>query len=269
MKKWLQILIAVLLSTLVVVILYFANIQNDDEYVAYPEINIIVNGENAFLTKKELYKRLHQKNLVYKGQKVNSLNITKIERYIQNMTEVLDVKVFKNIGESWNIEVEIRRPIARIFNKYGQSFYLDELGHVINTSFLYTARVVVVNGDIRDKNLHMTVDKLLSKSEYSLSYCLDDIYRISHYISNHSFFKYQIVQIYREVSGKYVLIPRVGKQKIIFGTANSDLEVKTKFRKLANFYKDGIPYEGWNTYDVFDLSFDNQVVCSKNIEQNI
>ena len=60
-----------------------------------------------------------------------------------------------------------------------------------------------------------------------------------------------------------MLVPRVGEQKIIFGSALSNEEVKVKFRKLADFYKEGIPYEGWSTYDCFNLKYENQVVCSK------
>jgi len=28
-----------------------------------------------------------------------------------------------------------------------------------------------------------------------------------------------------------------------------------------------LPYEGWNAYDCIDLSFENQVVCSKTEEE--
>ena len=267
MKKWMKISIVVLVATLVSTIVYFANEYQNKSLLNNPEIDIIVKGENAFLTKKELYQRLVRKGLIFSGQKVEGLQINRIEKFIKNMTEVLDARVYKGLGKTWNIDVEIRRPIARIFNKYGQSFYLDELGHTISPSYLYTARVVVVTGDIRDKKSSMTVEKLNSNSKYSLNYALDDIFRLSHYIVNNKFFNYQIGQIHLEKTGKYVLIPRVGGQKIIFGSAYSNEEVKVKFRKLADFYKEGLPYEGWNAYDCIDLSFENQVVCSKTEEE--
>ena len=263
MKKWIKILIFVLVTLPVTIVLYFANEYQNKSVINKPEINILVKGENAFLTKKELYQRLLRKKLIYDNQLVEDLQITSIEKYIKNMTEVLDARVYRGLGKSWNIDVEIRRPIARIFNKYGESFYLDELGHTISPSYLYTARVVVVTGNIRDKKSSMTVKKLISKPNYASNYELDEIFRLTHYINNDKFFNYQIGQINLEKSGKYVLIPRVGNHKIIFGSAYSDEEVKLKFRKLANFYKEGIPYEGWGLYDCIDLSFENQVVCSK------
>lgn len=263
MKKWMKISIFILVSAIVVTILFFANEYQNKTIIQNPEINIIVKGENAFLTKKELYQRLKRKGLIYTGQKVEELQVNKIEHFVKKMTEVLDAKVYRGLGKAWNIDVEIRRPIARIFNKHGQSFYLDELGHTISPSYLYTARVVVVTGDIRDKKSSMTVSKLNSNSKYIPNYELDDIYRLSHYIVNNNFFNHQIGQIHLERPGKYILIPRVGGQKIIFGSAYSNEEVKVKFRKLADFYKEGLPYEGWNAYNCINLSFENQVVCSK------
>lgn len=267
MKKWMKISIIVLVSALVVTILFFANEYQNKSLLQNPEINILVKGENAFLTEKELLQRLTRKGLIYSGQKVEDLQIKKVEHFIEEMTEVLEAHVYRSLGKSWNIDVEIRRPIARIFNKHGQSFYLDELGHTISPSYLYTARVVVVTGDIRDKKSSMTVSKLNSNPKYIPNYELDDIFRISHYIVNNNFFNHQIGQIHLERPGKYILIPRVGGQKIIFGSAYSNEEVKVKFRKLADFYKEGLPYEGWNAYDCINLSFENQVVCSKTEEE--
>ena len=267
MKKWMKISIVVMVSALVVTILFFANEYQNKSLLQNPEINILVKGENAFLTEKELLQRLTRKGLIYSGQKVEDLQIKKVEHFIEEMTEVLEARVYRGLGKSWNIDVEIRRPIARIFNKNGQSFYLDELGHTISPSYLYTARVVVVTGDIRDEKSSMTVSKLNSNPKYIPNYELDDIYRLSHYIVNNNFFNHQIGQIHLERPGKYILIPRVGGQKIIFGSAYSNEEVKVKFRKLADFYKEGLPYEGWNAYDFINLSFENQVVCSKTEEE--
>jgi cell division protein FtsQ len=53
----------------------------------------------------------------------------------------------------------------------------------------------------------------------------------------------------------------VGGQKIIFGSANSDEEVKDKFEKLKLFYKEAIPFEGWNKYEEISLKYKKQIVC--------
>ena len=42
------------------------------------------------------------------------------------MEEVKTVRVYKNIGKSWNIDVELRNPIARIFTLSQKAYYLDD-----------------------------------------------------------------------------------------------------------------------------------------------
>jgi cell division protein FtsQ len=72
-----------------------------------------------------------------------------------------------------------------------------------------------------------------------------------------------IGQIHLKKNGDFLLIPLVGDQKIIFGSAHSDEEVREKFKKLDIFYKEAIPYEGWNKYDEISLKYENQIVGKK------
>jgi cell division protein FtsQ len=73
----------------------------------------------------------------------------------------------------------------------------------------------------------------------------------------------QIGQIHREKNGDFLLIPQVGAHKIVFGTAKNDKDVEDKFNKLIVFYKEGLPFEGWNKYNLINLKYDKQIVCSK------
>lgn len=263
MHKWLNWILIFCVISIITVVLFVANEQQKKKILAVPEISIDVKGENAFLTEKELYQRLLRKGYIFKSQTFNELNVNRIENYIKRMTEVLDAKVYANLGNHWNIDVEIRKPIARIFNQYNENFYLDELGHTIQPSYLYTARVVIVNGYIPDKLGVLTVNKIINNKSLITNYSLDDIYRISKYVCNNPFLNHLIGQIYREKTGDFVLIPRVGDQKIVFGKASSFKEVQVKFRKLAEFYKFGLPFEGWNAYSEINLVYDNQIVCTK------
>ena len=179
------------------------------------------------------------------------------------MSEIKSAKVFTKIGSKWTVEVEIRKPIARVFNKFGESFYLDDLGFTMAPSSLYTARVVVVTGDISDRISSKSVSEIINNGFLKSNRKLDDLFRISHYVCNDQLLQALIGQIHRKTNGDFVLIPQVGGQKIIFGTAHTDQEVSEKFRKLKVFYKEAIPYEGWNKYDEISLKYDKQIVCKK------
>ena len=87
------------------------------------QANLVTHlDENAFLTKSELLARLQLCNLFRRDMQANELKIHRIERTIAAMAEVKNVDVFKHLGTSWEIKLELRKPIARIFNLKGQSY---------------------------------------------------------------------------------------------------------------------------------------------------
>lgn len=263
MKKWLRIGFWGLFAMAVVAGMVYAGRQQRAQTLLEPTIYIKVNGQDAFLTKGDLMQRLQRKGLVYPGQTFEQLNLPAIEAYIQSMSEVKEVKVYADLGDAWNIDLEVRRPIARIFNSQGESFYLDDEGHTMAPSYLYTARVVVVNGFIPDGKHSDPVFNIINNDSLKSIRVLDDIYRISNYVCNDPFLRAQIGQIHREKDGDFVLIPQVGGHRIVFGSANSDQDVADKLKKLRVFYQDGLPYEGWNTYQEINLKYKNQIVCKK------
>jgi cell division protein FtsQ len=261
MKKWIKRILWVLFVVSVVVLLQMTQNAQKDKEIEKPNVLIHVNGENAFLTKDELYVRLKRKGLIYNGQSQKELKVAAVESYIREMTEVKDVKVYTNLGSGWKVDVTVRKPIARIFNRYDETFYLDEDGFIMNASNLHTARVVVVTGYINDRITSIPVPEIINNDTLKSIRKLDDVYRISNYVCNDPLMQSLVGQIHLKKNGDFVLIPLVGDQKIIFGTAKSDEEVRTKFKKLKIFYKEGIPYEGWNKYDEINLKYDNQIVC--------
>jgi len=263
MKSW---LIPSLWTLFVMGLIFLlANIKStlQNQFLGVPKIHIKVEGENAFLTENELLTRLKQENFLFVDQKVKELETERIERFILKMNEVKSVDVFTHFGGDWSINLELRKPIARVFNNTGQSFYLDSDGFVMKTSLGHTARVVVVTGNVPDLETSESVKDIINNDSLKTIRKLDDVYRISNYVCNDLLMQSLIGQIHREMNGDFVLIPIAGGQKIIFGSANSDQDVNEKFKKLKIFYKEAIPFEGWNKYSMINLKYDKQIVCKK------
>jgi cell division protein FtsQ len=263
MKKWMKISLWFLGSVLVLVLMSLVYSTQKNKVLHPVNIHIEVDGENAFLTENELKIRLQRDNLIYPGQKFDNLNIQQVEYYVTNMNEVKDVRVYTQIGAEWNIDLKLRRPIARIFNKKGESFYLDKEGNTMLPSNLHTARVLVVNGDIPDKLNGKTVLQIESTKEWQESYLLDDIFYLAQTISSDDFLEALVAQIHLNAEGDFILIPQVGGHTINFGSAKSTEEVERKFEKLKIFYTQGMPYEGWRKYSEVILKFKDQIVCVK------
>jgi cell division protein FtsQ len=133
----------------------------------------------------------------------------------------------------------------------------------MNRSSLHTARVLVFSGKIKDRFSPNSIFKIINNDSLKSIRNLDDIYRISNYVCNDPILHKLIGQVYREKNGDFVLIPIVGDQKINLGTANSDEDVNDKFGRLLDFYKEAMPYEGWNKYSEISVKYEGQIVCRK------
>lgn len=263
MKRWIKISLWGVFAICVVVLGMSVKKHMEEQLVPEPDIFVRVDGGNAFITGDEFEERLRRERLIFAGQKRNQLNLGAIEKYIAGISQVRSVEVFQRIDGTWKIDVEMRKPLARIFNRYGESYYLDKEGNAFNTIPSHTARVLVFTGEIADRQNSISVQEIINNDSLKSIRKLDDIYRISDYVCNDPVFHSLIGQIHLKKNGDFVLIPLVGDQKIIFGSAYSEKDVKEKFQKLEVFYKEAIPYEGWSAYSEISLKYRDQIVCKK------
>lgn len=263
MRKWLQILSAVVAIIIVIVVLVYADEQEAKAIVDVPEVSIHVEGENAFLTENELKQRLKVNRMIFPGQRNDRLSVARIEKDIASMAEVKQVMVYKDLGGKWYIQVELRKPIARIFNNSGDNFYLDQDGFLMKKSGDHTARVLVFSGFIDDFYTRKSVQDIINNDTLKSIQKIDDIYRISNYVCNDPLLQKLIGQVYLQKNGDFIMIPLVGDQKIVFGTAYTEGEVKEKFERLKVFYKEAMPFEGWTKYSEISVKYEGQIVCRK------
>lgn len=261
MKRWLKIALLSVFLVGIGALLIAANNAQKNSSVEQPDIHPHVSGDNAFLSEEEVLSRLKRKGLVYPGQRKGDLLMDSIEHFIAAMPEVKSVTVSSKLGGSWKIELWVRKPIARIQNNFDETYYLDEDGKAMPLSDNYVARVLVVTGDLPDRMSDETYDDIINNDSLISIRKIDDVYRISNYVCNDPLMQSLIGQIHRKSNGDFVLVPIVGGQKIIFGSAYSEGEVADKFKKLKILYKEALPYEGWNKYSEISLKYDKQIVC--------
>jgi len=169
--------------------------------------------------------------------------------------------VYKTINGAVKINITTKRPIARIINYKGESFYIDEHGLLMRWSNNYTANLPVFTGNIYESydvcyNIDYSRvdinDSLLIKNN------LFGIYRLAKYLDSNEFWKVQIEQVY---IGKDVeLVPLAGSHIIVLGNFQ---DIDDKMNKLLVFYQHGLNKVGWNIYETINLKYKNQIVCSK------
>ena len=198
-------------------------------------------------------------NLGYgEGMRIDLLDVAHLEKLLNNNSSIGYAEVYSTIDGVLKIELNQRNPILRVFTEYGDSYYIDENGWMMPLSDKFTSRVLVANGEIKTSfsmGYEMNVMDLKQEDQR-----LKDLYQLASYITNYSFLKAQIVQIYVKENGDLELVPRVGNQEILFGKATN---IKERFDKLMIFYKQGLSKTGWNGYKRINLMYNNQVVCTK------
>lgn len=263
MKKWLKISFWSIFIIGTIVLLVAIQRTQSELVINSPEIIVKYSGSTALLNEDEIKEKLKFKGLISDTQRNEELDIEAIEEFICGISQVKNVQVYKYIGKEWKIEIELRDPIARIFNNAGETFYIDDEGYTMTTTPNHTARIIVVSGDIDDKQSTVPVNDIINNDSLKSIRKLDEIYRISRYVCKDPLFSAMIGQIYVEKNGDFILVPLVGDQKIIFGSVLSEEDVSEKFKKLRIFYDEAISYEGWNTYSEISLKYRDQIVCKK------
>lgn len=261
MNKLLQILLWILSIVAIILVLSFANKQKNYMQLATPIIEIDYNSENRFIDESDVLKEIiHQPNdsdnYVYK------FDVTSIEQRLKNNFAIKDAEVYKTVDGKIVAWVKQNRPIARVINQKGESYYIDEDGWLMPLSDKYTSRVLVINGQLKSLyNQYYKRNLLAMEDSINERTVLDEMYQLALLIDKSEFWKAQIEQIYVNKELEIELIPKVGNHIIVLGKPEF---MEEKLNKLYFFYREGLSKTGWNEYSEINLSYKNQIVCKKN-----
>ena len=238
MKKVLQILKWGMLLSLMVVVLSFANQKQNKQIVFLNKINIEVS-EDKFMTEQIALKYIEQHNFNFDSVALSNFYLNELEIAFLQHPAIKNAQVYSNQEGVININLLQRKAVVRIKTD-NTDYYLDENGIKMPLSSEYTPRVLVVTGEVNN-------------SKHSSIFSFIEI------INKDIFWKSQITQVHFS-NNEVIIIPRVGSQKIHFGTLT---DVNKKLGNLYQFYKQAMPVKGWQTYSEISLAYNNQIVCTK------
>jgi cell division protein FtsQ len=227
------------------------------------EVEVLDSTDYQFVKSATIKRMLTsaKKNLI--GQPLKGINTKVLEDEISAMVAVRDVQVYKSLDGKLRITVNQRRPIVRVFNAADQSYYIDDQGLIMPTSYNYTAHVLVVSGNIKEpfkvkpnENVLAWNDSIVRGEKPTIC----RIYDFAKYVSEDDFWNAQIAQVYVNNLQNVELIPVVGPHVVQLGGFRN---FRIKLKKLMAFYKEALPTEGWNKYKIINLKYSNQIVCTK------
>jgi len=218
-----------------------------------PVILPLADGE-ALVTEEELLARLAAGFTKPMSElALSDIDVKRVESVLEGQAFVASAEAYIDDDLQLNIIVTQRVPLLRIIAENGQNYYLDEDGVRMPLSDSYTARVPVVSG-----NVVLWSDDFMDHENNQLRQLVD----LAHHFRNDPFLDALVEQIYLNTKGELVLAPKVGDQVIHLGHYHKT-KTRERLRRLKNFYREGLPYEGWRKYKSFDLRFSDQVIARK------
>jgi len=266
MKKFLGILFILMWILLVAgagVLLGFVETEQYDRPCRKIHISINYGKADLLVSVQDIDSLIRHSAGNLTGKPLGWINTSKIEGQIRLQPYVEKVMVYENNKRELFVEIRQREPILRIINRNFESFYLDGAGTLLPINPRFPARVLVANGYIKDSyvnNKNRRINVLaISDSMYADS-LLTRLYKLAMFISRDKNLKNQMDQIYVNDLQEFELIPRYGDQVILLGGVE---DLDEKFTKLRIFYTQGLDKIGWNKYNIINIKFKKQVVCSK------
>ncbi|HRZ77534.1 MAG TPA: hypothetical protein P5248_09220 [Bacteroidales bacterium] len=89
---------------------------------------------------------------------------------------------------------------------------------------------------------------------------LASAHRLGLLLEKDDFLRLLVSQIYIEPHGDLRMEPRIGKHSIIVGDSTG---LESKLENLEAFYRQGLVRGPWDRYELINLKYKDQVVCTK------
>ena len=185
------------------------------------------------------------------GTELQRLDVERMERVLEEDPFVRDAETYVDQHNILHMDVEQREPLLRVLDNKGGNYYLDPEGNKMPPSKNFAARVLVATGNILAYTPTFREKKRSS---------LNEVFQVAQKLAEDEFFNVFVQQIHVNPDGVIVLVPLVGDQKIIIGDGKN---LEEKLEKLKIFYREGMPFAGWQTYQSINLSYADQVVCKR------
>ena len=260
MKRILSILFWMAIIAYYFLALSFVVERRHDLMCTSVEVNVVDSARSRFVTASDILQMVDNRSQRLTGIRFDSIHIPKIAKRLGDFAPIRHANIYKTIDGVVHIDVKQREPVLRVINRFGDSYYLDERGELLQHSGRYCARVLVANGNINLRPEQKKYNVFTAEADPEKRNVMRELFELAHYINNHRFWKAQIQQIYVNEDGDFELIPLVGAHLIVFGTFDKP---DAKFSKLESFYRNGLNVKGWNTYNMINLKYEGQIVGTK------
>ncbi|QNK76389.1 cell division protein FtsQ/DivIB [Winogradskyella undariae] len=216
----------------------FSNQRNKVRKVGEP--NIVFLGDNRmFITEANVSKLLIQNQEPVSELAKDIIDLGKLELALNSNPLIRQAEVFMSVNGELSAEIKQKKPIARV--NTNASYYIDDEGGFMPLSYNYTARVPLVTGNIKKNKL-------------------DTVYQFAKFADGDDFLKKHVIEIRQNNDDTIDFKIRKSDFIVHIGTLKN---LEKKINNFKAFYQKAFKDQILDRYDVVNLKFDKQVICTK------
>ncbi len=240
--KVLKIISILLLPAYLVVTYMYAQDKYDEEVCKDITVKLLNPKEEQYLTENDIKEIITESNLVPTGEKLKNINLKTIENTLQNNPIIKNNECYKTPSGNIVVELEQRTPAYRVITPT-ETYYIDNDRKKMPVVEKVVSYIPIATGNISDE---------LAQNQ---------LFDFVQYIKEHKKWDEQIEQIVVTENEEIELIPRIGKQLILFGKISN---FEKKFNSLDLLYSEIFSKTGWNYYNKINIRYDGKIICTKN-----
>ena len=207
-------------------------------------------NDNHFLDEADILRLVETSGQSIRGIGLSRINLKAIETKLKYDRHIKEAELFGDHKGNLIVNIDLRRPIARIVQDDAPDAYISEEGIIMGVSDKFTSRVMIISGRF--------VKELLEKGDLMKFEEGRALMEMIGFITVDPFWKAQIAQMDINSRGEITLYPQVTGQLVEFGTPEN---FESKLRKLLVFYKEVLPQKGWTRYERVNLKYEGQVIA--------
>lgn len=175
------------------------------------------------------------------GTLIHQINTAEIERYLSKYNNFESVNCMISSRGQLIVKITPLIPVMRVF--FGDnSYYINKDGKHISSNAEFYNEVPVVTG------------------RFNRKFTPKDVIPLVNFVNKDAMLHDLVSMIVAEDASNLILVPRIRGHVVNFGDTT---RLDEKKRTLTMFYRQVMPYKGWEEYDTISVKFRGQVVATR------
>lgn len=234
------------------VMMLMALVKKKDVVQECVSLKVMVEGKETFINQEDISDLIKVGFGEVVGKPLIEIPTAKIEKTLAELPYVSSAEIYADMDGVLQVAVKQREVVLRIINARGQEYYIDTKGAKIPVTLKYVPHVLIANGYIKEG-----YGEALDTVETDV---VRSLIKIATHVKDDVLWGNQIVQLYVNGEQDIEIVPRVGSQQLIVGSAEN---IEDKLTRLEAFYKNILPRVGSDAYARVNVKYEDQIICER------